>query len=108
MLDVREALELDFQALLLREDNFLRVLAVEVEEVRRVRGGNDLHRRPRLTEILRVAQPVQRILQVPQQPWMQAAVDFLQANNYRWLGQVTQRQEGKCQQRALREFPCWN
>ena len=87
----------------LRQDDLLGVVPVQVEQVRRVRRGDDLDGRPRLAAALRVAEPVERVLQVSEQSGVQPAVDLLQADQRRRVGQVRQSQQGKGDQGALRQ-----
>jgi hypothetical protein len=64
---------------LFRYDDFLRVIAEEIQQVGRVRGRHNLRLLTGRDPIAGVAQSIQRIPSLPQQTGVQAAVEILNA-----------------------------
>ena len=83
---VAQALKGGAEALFVRYDDLLRMLAEQVEQEGRVGGRHDLHRLPRLAETGGITQPVKRIAHLAQQARMDAPVGLLEADQRRAAG----------------------
>ncbi len=83
--------------------DFLGVIFEQVEHVGRVRRRDDLHRIASFSELLRVAQPVQSVLYIPEESRMDAAIWLLQPDQRRWVRQVSECEDCKSEQRPLGE-----
>lgn len=75
----------------------------------RGRGSRGSRRRdhldgwPRLAAILRVGEPVERVVDPAEQPGVDPVVGLFETDQGRWLGQVRERQNGDGQERSVRE-----
>src|SRR5262245_37128152 len=108
MRDVRQTVELDFEAFLFCEHDFFGMLAKKIQQVRRMRRGDDLNRRPLFATTLWITEAIKRILEPTQEPRVESAVDFLETDQFRRIGKMGEEQEGESDERPLRRLLRWN
>src|SRR5262249_10294172 len=84
------------------------MIPVQVQQVGRVRRGDDLNGRTCFPATLWVAEAVECALEVSQQSRVQTAVDLFKTYHRRWVGHVRQRQQGNRDQSTLRQFRGWD
>src|SRR6266568_104343 len=105
---VRETREFGLQSHLFSDDDFVWVVAEEIEEVGIVRRGDNLDRLASFVRAFRVSQAIESVTHVAQQPRVQPVIRFFQADDGGRLRQVRDGEQGKCDERTLREIGCFD
>src|SRR3954451_9105610 len=86
----------------------LRMIPVEIEEIRRMSNRNNLNGRTTFAVVVWICQPVHRILYLAEQTRVNAMLRLLKAY-YRWgLRQVCYGEKSEGDKRSLRKVSCAN